>query len=185
MRLFIALELSEEQRRELTMFQARFKNHFTGVRWIKPEGMHLTLKFVGETDQAGVECISDVMDNAVQSEQPFNTVYSGRGVFPGPANARILWIGLSKGTEIVTKIAERLDSSLSGQGFKKEKQQFKPHLTIGRIRQPLESKLIQEYLTSGDDFQSSPAIVNSLTLFNSDLTQHGAVYNVVYRKYFS
>jgi 2'-5' RNA ligase len=125
------------------------------------------------------------MDNVVQSEQSFNTVYSGCGVFPAPGNARILWIGLSRGAEITTKIAERLDSSLSGQGFKKEKQQFKPHLTIGRIRQPLDSKLIHEYLKSGDDFHTSPAHVNSLNLFSSNLTPHGAVYTVVYRKHFS
>lgn len=184
MRLFIALELSGEQRRELTLFQARFKSHFTGVRWIKPEGMHLTLKFIGETDQAGVGSISDVMDNVVQTEQPFDTVYSGCGVFPAHGDARILWIGLNRGADITTKIAERLDSSLSGQGFKKEKQQFKPHLTIGRIRQPLESKLIHDYLNSGEDFQTSPAPVNYLTLFSSDLTPHGAVYKVVYRKCF-
>ncbi len=185
MRLFIALELSEEQRHKVTLFQARFKSHLTGVRWIKPEGMHLTLKFIGETDKAGVECISDVMDSVVQSEQPFYTVYSGCGLFPAPGNARILWIGLSRGAEITTKIAERLDSSLSGQGFKKEKQQFKPHLTIGRIRQPLESKRIHDFLKNGEDFQTSPANVNSITLFTSDLTPHGAVYTVVYRKHFS
>ncbi len=185
MRLFIALELSEEQRRELTLFQARFKSHYTEVRWIKPESMHLTLKFIGETDQTGVECISDVMDNVVQSEQPFEAAYSGCGVFPAPGNARIFWIGLSRGVDITTNIAERLDLSLSGQGFKKEKQQFKPHLTIGRVRQPVESKRIHEFLKSGDNFQVSPAHVNSITLFKSDLTQHGAVHTVVYRKNFS
>jgi RNA 2',3'-cyclic 3'-phosphodiesterase len=185
MRLFIALELSEEQRRELTEFQARFKNHFSGVRWIKPEGMHLTLKFIGEANQAGVESISDVVSNVVQSEQPFNLVYSGCGVFPAPGNARILWVGLSQGAEITSKIAETLDSSLSFLGFKKERQQFKPHLTIGRIRQPLESKLIYEFLNSGEDFNTSPGRVSSLTLFESNLTSHGAVYSVVCRKNFS
>lgn len=185
MRLFIALELSEEQRRELALFQARFKSNFSGVRWVKPEGMHLTLKFIGETDQARVESISDVMDSVVRSEQPFNTVYSGCGVFPAPGKARILWVGLNRGAEITTEIAERLDSSLSGQGFKKEKQQFKPHLTIGRIRQSLESKLINEFLNSGDDFHTSPALVNSITLFRSNLTSHGAFYTVVCRKHFS
>ncbi len=184
MRLFIALELSEEQRHEVTLFQSRFKNHLTGVRWVKPEGMHLTLKFIGEQDQAGVECIKKVLDEVVQSEPPFNIVYSGSGVFPNPANARILWLGLGLGADITTKIAERLDSSLSGQGLKKERQQFKPHLTLGRIRQPLESKLIHEYIQSGERFQTSQAHVNSLTLFNSDLTSHGAVYTVVYRNYF-
>jgi RNA 2',3'-cyclic 3'-phosphodiesterase len=119
MRLFIALELSEKQRHELAKFQAGFKNQFKGVRWIKPENMHLTLKFIGETDQAGVNSITDAMDHVVQTEQPLETVYSSCGVFPSPAGARILWVGLNRDVDRTTRIAEGLDSFLSGKGFKK------------------------------------------------------------------
>jgi RNA 2',3'-cyclic 3'-phosphodiesterase len=185
MRLFIALELSEEQRRELRQFQALFKSQFAGVRWTKPESMHLTLKFIGEADQAGVDCITTVMNNIAQSEMPFDTVYSGCGVFPAPGNARILWIGLSRGAEETITIAQKLDSILSGKGFIKEKQLFKPHLTLGRVRQYLEEKLVNDYLKSGEEFQTSIANVNSLTLFKSDLTKHGAFHTAVYRISFS
>jgi len=184
MRLFIALELSEEQRRQVALFQARFKKQLTGVRWSKPESMHLTLKFIGDTDRTGLDMIKKALDKAVQHEEPFNTVYSGCGVFPAAASARILWIGLGLGADPTTGIAEKLDASLSGQGFKKERQPFKPHLTVGRIRQPLEEKLVHDYLKSGEDFQTSPACVNAITLFKSDLTVHGAVHAVVYRKNF-
>lgn len=184
MRLFIALELSEEQRRQVTLFQARFKKQLAGVRWSKPESMHLTLKFIGDTDQAGLDMIKKALDEAARHVEPFNIAYSGCGVFPAADSARILWIGLGIGAETTTEIAEKLDDSLYGQGFKKERQPFKPHLTVGRIRQPLEEKFVHEYLKSGEDFQTSPACMSALTLFKSDLTAHGAIHEVIDRKIF-
>ncbi|MDW7730306.1 MAG: RNA 2',3'-cyclic phosphodiesterase [Bacillota bacterium] len=183
-RFFIALELSDKQRHEVAILQNELKHQLSGVRWVKGDGLHLTLKFIGETDDSNIDLIKNVIDKAARSFKPFELDFSGSGVFPSTARARVIWVAVKKGYSISTDLADKLDSDLAGIGIKPEKRSYHPHLTLGRIRQPIDEKVIKDMLDATDTFITSPALIEGVTLFESILTRQGAQYRSVHWKRF-
>jgi len=181
-RLFIALELSKRQKKEIGEFQEKVKEHLHNVRWVKPDNIHLTLKFLGETEEDKVEPIKEAIDQVCSGFKPFLTRYGGAGVFPSERKARVLWVGIKEGEESVCKLAEKFEEAMTSLGYKKEKRSFHPHLTIGRIRKSPPENSIQIFLTEGKSFISSDVIIKKVILFESNLTRSGAIYKSLYEK---
>ncbi len=185
LRLFVAVELSDQQKKEMHELQQRTKKYLKGVRWVRPEGMHLTLKFLGDTEESKLEQVRDVLDQASEQIKPFTLKYGSSGVFPGLRKARVLWVGLKKGEEQVKLLAKNLEEGFSELGFKKEKRPYNPHLTIGRLRNPQHEEMVRKYLESEKFFLSSSVEVLKAVLYQSKLSPHGAEYTVLYRKSFN
>ncbi|MGM0652730.1 MAG: RNA 2',3'-cyclic phosphodiesterase [Bacillota bacterium] len=182
LRLFIALELSDQQKNEIDDFQEKAKKHLKNVRWVKPGNIHLTLKFLGETDESRVDLIKAAIDDACDNFSSFPVNYGDGGVFPSEKKARVLWVGQIKGSEIVCGLAEKLQEKMAGLGYEKEKRTFHPHLTIGRLRNPPPPSSIQKFLSAGKDFTSSESTINQVVLFESKLLGSGAIHNPMYKK---
>jgi len=183
-RLFIALELSEQQKSEVNDLQEKIKSYMEGVRWVKPEGLHLTLKFLGETDESRVDQIKIAMDETAASINQFNIVYGKSGVFPSPRKARVIWVGLREGDEAVRVLAARIDKALVRIGFEPEKRNFTPHLTIGRVRGSLPERIVHRYIEEENSFTTAAYTITGATLFESKLSPQGATYIVRYRAEF-
>ncbi|MDY6825803.1 MAG: RNA 2',3'-cyclic phosphodiesterase [Bacillota bacterium] len=177
MRLFIAIALSEKQKKEVSILQNRLKTYLSGVRWVRHETLHLTLRFLGETDETRLPELINAMDETTAGETQFAFSLKGSGIFPGTAKARVLWVGLDKGAFLITALAEKLDQKLTGLGFPPEKRPFRPHLTIGRLRYPLPEDLMQKFIEKENSFQGSSMMVGEITLFESILSRQGAVYH--------
>ncbi len=184
LRLFIAAELSDRQKREVFELQQRVKQYIDGARWVRFEGMHLTLKFLGDTDENRVEQICEAIKKSEEPLKPFVLRYGGCGVFPGPQKARVLWLGLKEGAEQIKFLAENLEKNLSACGFQKEKRPYHPHLTIGRLRNPPPKNMIMKYIESENNFLSSAVETPGVVLFQSKLSPQGAEYKALYRKSF-
>lgn len=180
MRLFTAIALSEKQKKEVLILQNRLREYLEGVRWVRPEALHLTLKFLGETDEAVLPAVKEAMDETTADEGRFSVSLRKSGVFPGPSKARVLWVGLDDSAPLVTALAEKLDRNLSGKGFAPEKRPYRPHLTIGRLRYPLPKKTIEKFISEENSFQSSPVTAEEIVLFESKLLRDGAVYRPLY-----
>jgi 2'-5' RNA ligase len=183
-RLFIAVSLTAEQVDQVTVFQNQLKHTLKGVRWVKPDGMHLTLAFIGEAEQDKLDAVKEVIDRVKVPFNSFKFNISGSGVFPTPSRARVLWLGVGEGKEELTLLAENMAAGLVVIGLKEEKRKYQPHLTIGRIRQPLEENKIRDIFLARNDFKTSTAVVDHLELFESRLSRHGAEYRSLYRKKF-
>lgn len=183
-RLFIAISLTEKQKDELAALQQRVRDYLDGVSWVKPAGMHLTLKYLGETDLSRVELIGKVMDDKAAIMPAFDTVYGKSGVFPSTRRARVIWTGLLAGIEQVQNLAGSIDRSLAKKGFSAERRAFTPHLTIGRLRRPVEESRVKRFLEEESSFKSSSATVKEITLYESELNPRGAIYTVLYRSSF-
>lgn len=181
-RLFIALELSERQRHEIVNLQNELKQWVNNVRWVKIEGLHLTLKFIGETEENNIESIKKAIDRVSLSHEPFEVDFSGLGVFPSLSKAKVLWLAVNKGKDMLINLAENLDSELTEEGFKPEKRGYQPHLTLGRIRQPIEESIINNLMKSNEVTRIAPTEICDVTLFESNLTRQGPLYKVVYKK---
>jgi RNA 2',3'-cyclic 3'-phosphodiesterase len=139
--------------------------------------MHLTLSFLGDVRQETVEHLSGILSIAAKRCSPFYLNLSGCGVFPSPEKARVIWVGTKKGTIELITIKSTLDELLPGIGFETEKRIFKPHLTLGRFRYSLDKNIIATFLEQGKNFQTSAAMISKFVLFESQLTNYGAVYH--------
>ncbi len=181
-RLFVALELSDRQKTEVGDFQEMAKKYLQGVRWVKPENIHLTLKFLGETEEKKVEVIKEAIDYACTGFRPFSISYGGAGVFPNERKARVLWVGPKEGLESLGDLAGNLEEKMAAVGYKKEKRSFHPHLTIGRLRNPLPENSIKKFLSEGTGFVTSSLIIDRVVLFESNLTRSGPIYKPLYKK---
>jgi RNA 2',3'-cyclic 3'-phosphodiesterase len=177
MRLFIACDLSPTQKHELEAVQHQATSYLSGLRWVKPQGMHLTLFFLGDTEEKLVEPLDEVLNKVALTADPFLLQLGGCGVFPNLTQPRVLWIGVKEGEETLQYIKKELDSNLEALGFLAEKRRYKPHLTLGRMRYPLEDKMIKRFLEENGNFTSSSTLVSKLVLYESRLTAQGAIYN--------
>ena len=129
MRLFIALDIDDAIREQIGRFMEGVRNFAPDARWVKPESLHVTLKFIGEQPDAAVEKIKDAL-KTVSGDAP-EIIFSGYGFFPTAKSARVFWIGMKAGPEL-TKLASAIDDKMSELGIPKESRAFSPHLTLAR-----------------------------------------------------
>lgn len=181
-RIFIAVDISDEARRRAAEHIDKMRAEAKDVRvgWERPEKLHVTLKFLGNTDEAMIENISNAVAAIAGRFSPFELVVAGTGVFPRARQPRVLFLGIENSDGSLAEIASQLDSRLSRLGFEKEKRSFSPHLTIARVREPQKGRgLADAHLQSR--FGPERFIVNELVVYQSQLKPTGSVYSVVSR----
>jgi RNA 2',3'-cyclic 3'-phosphodiesterase len=137
MRLFIAIPIPEEVKREARRWQEelRLVAPDKGIRWATPEQFHLTLKFLGEVDPARVEALTAATRAACQGVGPFNLRAGGAGFFPNERNPRVLWAGLQCESGALQSLQTAMEAGVGEFAEKPEDRRFSPHLTLARIKQ--------------------------------------------------
>ena len=170
MRTFLAVEMPEALRKQIADFiQAHAKPELP-IKWVRFENLHITLKFLGEIDEATKQKILPVIEDVAKRHSPFTVQLEGLGCFPGPRKPRVLWVGVKQGRENLQEIATRLEEALTRFGFKEEKR-FHAHLTIGRIKRSCKvDDILAEAITS------EPFTADSITFFKSILKPEGPTY---------
>ena len=134
MRLFVALPLPDGARRELGQMLDRLRSRDWPVRWVRDDGLHLTLKFFGEVDPGQVGVISRALETATQGTPPLPLALTALGAFPTPQRARVLWIGV-EAPAALELLADRVERACLDIGFPVEGKPFHPHITLGRVRE--------------------------------------------------
>lgn len=183
-RAFVALELppaiQDGLRAISTDLQPKTKT--LPLRWVPIENIHLTLKFLGEIDEANIKIISDMLQSKAKSTPAFDVSLNGLGVFPNPRRPNVVWVG-ADAPEALQDLQRQLEVELSVLGFVLEKRPFSPHLTIARVRRearPADSKQISEIVAS-THVAAFSGHINTLTLYRSQLKPGGSVYNPLSR----
>ena len=182
-RSFIAIELPEEVKRELSQLSRELgKAKYPFVKWVDTGNIHLTLKFLGNIPPAQVAKITGAMKGAVRGKSPFQLEISRLGAFPGVNQPRVIWVGVGGETDRLLELQQDIDSRLVPLGFVPEKQPFVPHLTIARVRENASTddrKALGRLLAStGFDSQGRIA-VDSVKLMRSQLTPEGPIYSLL------
>lgn len=177
MRTFIAIDMSPEIKLALQAVIRDIRKGASGVKWVEPGAMHLTLKFLGEVPDTAVASVKGVLERVSSGRSPFPLRLRGTGTFPpgGRRNARVLWIGTAEEPRLID-LQEDLESGLEGVGFPREDRPFHPHLTLGRVKTPegLERALQGLERHSGDELGAMS--VARLTFFQSVLRPAGPEY---------
>ncbi len=176
-RSFIAFELPEAVIALLGKVQQELKSLRLKVRWVRPENIHLTLKFLGNINPADIENIGGAMSDAAGDCAPFTLTVGGIGFFPGIKRPRIIWVGLGGEIQVLLNLQRNLADRLATVGFPKEKRSFKAHLTLGRIRQAVDPSEIGQAVQLFSDSGTQKMTADRVILFKSDLKPTGAVYS--------
>jgi RNA 2',3'-cyclic 3'-phosphodiesterase len=179
MRTFIAVELPEKIIYTIGKVQEKIKSHGLKIRWVRPENVHLTLKFLGDIKAADTEKVARAVSESVTGYAPISLAIKGIGVFPGIKGPRVLWLGISKRLDLLTALQKTLDEKLGKMDFPKERRPFRGHLTIGRIKAKIDSKTLNDVLKEFIGFESEPFLASRIILYKSDLKPQGAVYTKI------
>lgn len=177
LRAFIAISLPESVLQAIVNAQKTLKDSGLKIRWVKKEGIHLTIKFLGDIERDHVESIHSAMQRATQAFSPLVLQGEGLGVFPDLKRPRVVWAGVSGDVKRLRALQGELEARLAGLGFPKEKRSFKGHLTLGRIKGRMDGVKLGEALRALGDFRTTTFTAQSLVLFQSDLRPDGAVYS--------
>lgn len=184
-RLFIAVDLPDQVLDSLRWTQNKLKNAAPdrAVRWVKIEGIHLTLKFLGDTPVRQVDDIADVLGEAVSPHRRFELRMHGLGCFPNTNRPRVVWVGVEGAINPLNDLQADVERGMQSLGFKAETRSFSPHLTLGRLSQNASR---QDAIRVGEAVEANRAkvqpvswAVDSVSLIRSQLKPGGAVYTHV------
>ena len=178
-RSFICVEVVNETNIENIEDILSELSPFQGIRPVRINQLHLTLKFLGEVSEFK---ISQIVDEMRLIEIPvFNITFSHLGFFPNERRPRVIWIGISEGTNQLSSLAYEVNTRLSKIGFPKERRKFSPHLTLGRIKKyyPEEQESLVEYAHSKSTWEGEKESIQSFILKKSTLTPQGAIYETL------
>ena len=179
-RAFLAIDLPDSLRGEIGKIQDRLRPHVSGIRWTRPEGIHLTLKFFGDISKDEIETLSRVIENTTGGVSPFSLRLGTPGAFPGTQRPRVLWIGVDGDVAALVKLQQEIERDLETGGFRMESRPYSPHLTMGRFRDHVKSSGLERTLENIKDvYQAERFLAEGLTLFKSDLRPGGAVYTAL------
>jgi len=181
MRTFIAIEIPEEIKKEMVELQRRLRSSAVDASWPRPEGIHLTLKFLGEIPEAKVSEVQEALKSAASRSGAFRLEVEGVGTFPHPQNARVVWIGLSGDIDKLTALQTAIEDGMERIGMKREDRPFTPHLTLGRIKYIRSKEIWLKALESLKDIRLPGFDVTAVSLMKSELKRTGAVYTEVTR----
>ena len=183
-RLFIAIELEEPLRSALARLQEALRERLgPGLRWVRPDSIHLTLKFLGGVEAGRVDEVGAAMGAAMRETAPFNVGLSEVGGFPSVRRARVVWAGVNGDLEALQALQQAIETEVGPLGFPAEEREFHPHLTVARVRSaPIAlSPADVASAAQGIDLSLARQRVEGVALIRSDLRPDGAHYEAVAR----
>jgi 2'-5' RNA ligase len=181
LRAFIALEMPSRVKDIVRGSQQALQGAGMHLRWIRPENVHLTLRFLGDITTDAVDDLRSVLGRLAEETPAFSLKIKGAGVFPGSARPRVLWLGLGGQTKLLEDMYHRLSLLLSRHGFPEEARPFRGHLTIGRAKGRLDADRFRASLAALKNMESEPFSADRISLFKSDLRSGGAVYTPLFQ----
>jgi 2'-5' RNA ligase len=148
------------------------------INWVPLHNMHLTLKFFGEVSDEQIEAIGELLRQASERHKPFGMQLFGTGIFGSSYHPRVIWFGIRHSEAISALAADVLDAVVP-LGFPRDRQNFRPHLTIGRIKRIADKNILQQAIHKYSDTSIQEIKVDSFELIESTLRPEGSVYTVL------
>jgi len=180
-RSFIAIDLPADVRAELTSLEDKLKaRRHPFVKWVDPESMHLTLKFLGNVAVDSLPQIIEAIAKVARLHSPFKLQVSGTGAFPNWQRPQVVWVGVGGESDKLDALQKELESALSPLGFPAEARSFSAHLTLGRLRDrvtPDERRRFAEFAQKISFETALSFEVNAVRLMKSQLTPTGPIYS--------
>ncbi len=181
-RLFVACEVPDDVKESIGEVIENLRNRSgNAVRWIRPEGVHVTLKFLGEVPTKKLPAVKLAIQEAVVGHSPFELEFSNIGTFGGREGLRIMWVGIAGDVLRLEALVRAVNAALAVVGFEPERRPFRPHLTLGRVRDEISTRHRAEIEVAVGKVSVPPVSWRTaqVSLMRSRLTAQGATYEVL------
>jgi len=175
MRAFLAFEISASTKEYLQGVIRGMSSKVGGVKWVKSDGQHITLRFFGEIEEVMTRSLQEKLSGLGNKFEPFEATAGGVDAFPNKRKARVIVATLEKGVDIARAIFHDIEEALLTLGFERETRDFAPHITLGRKKEA--APLLERDIPP---LQKMSFVIDRLVLFKSTLTPQGAIYTKVW-----
>ena len=191
MRVFVALDIPGAVREKIARFMDEVREFAPQARWLQPESLHITLKFIGEKQPPEVESIKKALAE-IHGERYFQVIFRGCGFFPDRKSARVFWAGIQENADLM-RLAKSVDERCGRAGVAREERDFSPHLTLARAgrsgaphrtgsdRKNRVFEKLQEQLAEPESLEFGTMVAREFILFQSKLSPRGAQYTELAR----
>jgi 2'-5' RNA ligase len=181
LRTFVAIELDRTLRKALEKIQDQFRRQMPprSVRWVEPDGIHLTLKFLGDTSRRRIPDIQAALARACAGWAPFQFSVEGRGCFPNTRRPRVLWVAVRDKGQALARLNAAIEREVAPLGWPTEERAFSPHLTLGRVGRGVsthDEATVGQVVEASVIEQIGHQNVTAVSLIESVLEPSGAVY---------
>ncbi|RMF94568.1 MAG: RNA 2',3'-cyclic phosphodiesterase, partial [Candidatus Schekmanbacteria bacterium] len=177
---FIAIDIGNEVRENLVSSLMEISHLSKKVKLVKAESIHLTIKFLGNSKTSLLPNIIQNIENAVCDMTQFQLEAKGLGAFPNLQKPRVIWAGLrEKNSHILQQLYFKIEEAMFEVGFEKERREFKPHLTLARIKYPERNTKLEEYISKNVNTPFGEINVKKIDLMKSTLLPQGALYECI------
>ena len=177
-RLFIALKIEDDIKQKFNAIINDFKTKGGNIKWVDTRNMHITLKFLGNTDSNLVENISHLMEKSVSGFNLIQSDFTMLGGFPNLRKPKVIWVDLEKNRNQIIELANKIHDALEDLQINHSEKEFKPHLTLGRVKSYEELQNLTDYLATYK-FETIASSFNKVQLIQSTLTQRGPLYKTI------
>jgi 2'-5' RNA ligase len=179
-RTFVAIELPQEVITSLDELQADLRRRLQNmpIRWVKPQKIHLTLKFLGDVPADQIDAVAEALRAACVGVPPFEFELAGLGCFPTPRRPRVIWVGTEGDLTLLHQLRDAVEEHIAPLGYPTERRPFRPHLTLGRVKRasPGQARQIGAEITAAKVGTLAQVRVEEVSLMRSDLSPAGAKY---------
>lgn len=183
LRSFIAVEIPLEIQQNIYKATSKFRQEVDAlVRWVPPENMHLTLKFLGDVSPSNLEFLMHMLRSEAETISCFTMHVTGLGAFPSLKRPRVIYVGIHA-PAVLEALHRGIESASRRLGYESEERPFSPHLTLGRVKQnvtALEQQKIRRCIEGTQVDVLGTASVDSVHLYKSELKPSGSVYTRLY-----
>jgi 2'-5' RNA ligase len=180
-RTFIAVDPSAAVQQQLVALQDELRELEEEVKWVEPENLHITIKFLGDVDETDLYAICKMAERAVQEIPPFSMEMGTVGAFPSVGRPRVLWVGVRQGAGELIKIHDKVEELFGEQGYRSEDRAFTPHLTLGRVRHSGPAPRLSTTLRGLAQWQGGITPVHENLVMASQLSANGPTHTVMGR----
>lgn len=177
-RTFIAIKIPISKQTAEVIQDIKSELRDDKIKWVEIFQMHITLFFLGDTENKMIEEISYHLGELLKTQKPFKLNCKGLGLFKNLSNPRVLWLGIDKSVPL-QNLKTRIDGLMKNLGFEIEKRAFKPHLTLGRIKYIKDKDMLMNLLERFNDFVFQEFIIDKVIFYESRLTSDGPIYKVI------
>ena len=185
LRCFVAIELDTMIHENLSALRKQLQSELwgndKGIKWVKPDNIHLTLKFLGDVDDNRIIDLCQACDAAAAEHSPFDFEVCTAGTFPPAGAARVIWAGINSGLQNLSSLFNSVEEHCEQAGFDKEGRKFSPHITLARIKLAETGKYVSNMVNSLETLPFGCQGVEAITIFSSTLEPDGPTYDIIHR----
>jgi 2'-5' RNA ligase len=173
------VELPDEVKKNIAELANELKAAGAGVKWVEAKNLHISLKFLGWVEDRKLDELTDLTTKAVAGTGSFKARFESIGTFPEGKSPRVIWAGTVEGGERLCNLAKILEETLSKAGFRSEDREFKPHITIARVKEKKGADKLKEKIGNIKEAKFGEALVDRIYIMKSTLTPTGPIYEKV------